>query len=157
MNKINLKTIDAIFDLIEEDDLSSEFKRFKLTHKLAFIRQQTTDSSIQATIDYIMENMLGARNADLAGEVNLLAHYSLLELQSINKALGLPKENTKLSEQTLEAVFASQERSPKLREVYYQLKWKHFKRAEHYEDANFNALTNVADRLQYQEEQANGQ
>jgi len=152
MNKINLKTIGAIFDLIEEDDLSTEFKRFKLTHKLAFIRQQSNDSSIHETIDYIMENILNTRNVELVGEVNLLAHYSLSELQSINKALGLPKENTKLSEKTLDDVFASQERSPKLRDVYYQLKWKHFKHAEHYEDANFHALTNVADRLQYQEE-----
>lgn len=155
MNKINTKTVRAVFDLIEEDDLSTSFKRFKLTHKLAFIRKKTNDPTIQDSIDYILENMLGARNFEIVGEINLLTYYSLPELQDINNTLGLSMENTKLSEQVLDSIYSSNERSPKLKELYYQLKWKHFKRPEHYDDVNYQALTNVSDRIQYQKEQAN--
>ena len=155
MKQLNLKTLDSIFALIKEDDLSNQFNKFKLTHKLALIRQLSTDSSVELVIDYIMENMLGARNFEIVGEINLLTYYSLPELQDINNTLGLPKENTKLSEQVLESIYSSKERSPKLKELYYQLKWKHFKRPEHYDDVNYQALTNVSDRIQYQKERAN--
>ena len=155
MNKINPKTVKAVFDLIEEDDLSTSFKRFKLTHELAFIRTKTTDPTIQDSIDYIMENILGARNFEIVGEINLLTYYSLPELQDINNTLGLPKENTKLSEQVLDSIYSREKRSPELKELYYQLKWKHFKRPEHYDDVNYQALTSITDRQQYEKERAN--
>jgi hypothetical protein len=154
--KHNLKTINAIFDLIKEDDLANEFNRFKLTHKLSLIRDLSGgDSSTEMTIDYIMENMLSAKKIELVGEINLLIYYSLSEIKEINNALGLPTENIKLTEQLLDSIYSNNERSPKLKEVYHELKWKHFKRPEHYDHVNYQGLTNVADRIQYQKEQAN--
>jgi hypothetical protein len=89
------------------------------------------------------------------GEINLLTYYSLSEIKEINTVLGLQTENTKLTEQVLDGIYSREGRSPKLRELYYQLKWKHFKKPANYDDANYQGLTNVADRIQYQQEQAN--
>jgi hypothetical protein len=107
-------------------NIRNRFNKFILSHKQTFIKQVANDSPIESSVDYSMKNMLSARNVELVEEINLLTYYSLAEVVGINEALGLPEENTTLTEQLLDDIYTSRVRSPELNEVYHLLKWRLF-------------------------------
>lgn len=59
MKPINIKTVNTLFSLLTEEELSTDFGRFKLKHKLNLIKQLSNGDEISATvIDYLLNNVL---------------------------------------------------------------------------------------------------
>jgi hypothetical protein len=157
MKQLNLKTLNSIFNLLTEEDLASDFGKFKLKHKLNLIKQiSLADETTVSTIDYILENMLTEiKPSSINTEISLISYYSLSEVEAINKTLNLAANNFSLSEKLLDDIYNKNKSVEQIRELYYQLKAKHFKPVNYYLDERYQGLTNVADRLQYEQEKKN--
>lgn len=152
MKPINIKTVNTLFSLLTEEELSTDFGRFKLKHKLNLIKQLSNGDEISATvIDYLLNNVLAEPSIVQADNQLLLSiHYSPLEIQDINLILGLPETNLVLSENLLDSIYNKNHDVPNVQELYYQLKSKHFKPPQYYLDNKHQNLANVADRLEYE-------
>jgi len=157
MKQLNLKTLNSIFNLLTEEELSSDFGKFKLRHKLNLIKELSLgDETTTNSIDYILGNILAETNPSNAStEISLISYYSLSEVEAINKTLNLPTNNYSLSEKLLDDIYSKNKSVARVRELYYQLKSKHFKPTGYYLDERYQGLTNVSDRLQYEQEKAN--
>lgn len=154
MKPINIKTLNTLFSLLTEEELSTDFGKFKLKHKLILIKQLSNGDETTATgVDYLLNNVLAETSiADVDNQILLSIHYSPIEIQDINLILGLPETNLVLSENLLNSVYNKNHDVSKVQELYYQLKSKHFKPPKYYLDNKYQGLTNAADRLQYEQE-----
>lgn len=154
MKPINIKTLNTLFSLLTEEELSTDFGKFKLKHKLILIKQLSNRDETTATVvDYLLNNVLTETSiADVDNQILLNIHYSPIEIQDINLILGLPETNSVLSENLLNSIYNKNHDVPKVQELYYQLKSKHFKPPKYYLDNRYQGLTNVADRLQFERE-----
>ena len=157
MTQINIKTINALFNLITEEELSCKFKSDLLRHKLTLIKQLSEgDESIVKTIDYILDNILVDTNpSNLDEKISLFSYYSVPEVEAINKILRLPSSNHTLSEETLDEIYSNNKSSEQIKKLYQELKCKHFKPPKYYLDERYQNLTNVSDRAQYEQERMN--
>lgn len=137
-----------------EEELSTDFGKFKLKHKLILIKQLSNGDETTATgVDYLLNNVLAETSiADVDNQILLSIHYSPIEIQDINLILGLPETNLVLSENLLNSVYNKNHDVSKVQELYYQLKSKHFKPPKYYLDNKYQGLTNAADRLQHEQE-----
>ena len=153
----NLKTLNTLFGLLTEEELASEFGKFKLKHKLNLIKQLSNgDETTNSVVEYLIENVLSSPTIALdSKEIYLTTYYSSAEVRDINLTLGLPETNLTLKEELLDNIYNERNASAKIKELYYQLKSRHFKPPSYYLDDNHQGLTNVTDRLQYQKEMKN--
>ena len=154
MKPLNLKTLNTLFSLLTEEELSTDFGKFKLKHKLNLIRQLSSkDETTSAVIDYLLNNVLAEASYLYSGnQISLQTYYSSQEIRDINLILGLSETNLLLSEELLDNIYSKNNHVAKIKELYYQLKSKHFKPPEYYLDNRYQGLTNVTDRLQYERE-----
>ena len=154
MKPLNLKTLNTLFSLLTEEELSTDFGKFKLKHKLNLIRQLSSeDETTSAVIDYLLNNVLAEASYLHSGnQISLQTYYSSQEIRDINLILGLSETNLLLSEELLDNIYSKNNNVAKIKELYYQLKSKHFKPPEYYLDNRYQGLTNVTDRLQYERE-----
>lgn len=157
MKQLNTKKVKTLFNLLTEEEISSEFGRFKLRHELMLIKELSDgDETTVSTVDYILSKVIPVtKPPDPTGEISLISYYSLPEVEAINKALSLPPNNYSLSEQLLDDIYNKNKSVEQVRELYYQLKSKHFKPPEYYLDDRYQGLTSISDRLQYEQERMN--
>ena len=153
MKPINIKTLNSLFSLLTEEELSTEFGKFKLKHKLILIKQLSNGDETTATVvDYLLNNVLSEVSfIHVDNQIYLDTHYSSTEIREINLILGLSETNLMLSENLLDSIY-SKNNDPQVKGLYYQLKSKHFKPPKYYLDNRYLGLTNEADRLQYESE-----
>jgi hypothetical protein len=154
MKPLNLKTLNTLFSLLTEEELSTDFGKFKLKHKLILIKQLSNrDETTTAVVDYLLNSALtDAFFIHADNQIFLNAYYSPTEIQDINLILGLHETNLVLSENLLDNIYNKNHDATKVQELYYQLKSKHFKPPKYYLDNRYQGVTDVADRLQYERE-----
>ena len=154
MKPLNLKTLNTLFSLLTEEELSTDFGKFKLKHKLILIKQLSDKDETTATVvDYLLNNVLTeACFIHTDNQIFLNTYYSPIEIREINLTLGLSETNLILSENLLDSIYNKNNGVAKVQELYYQLKSKHFKPAKYYLDNRYQMLTNETDRLQYEKE-----
>ena len=154
MKALNIKTLNTLFSLLTEEELSTDFGKFKLKHKLNLIKQLSNGDETTATVvDYLLNNVLAEVSFIHAdNQIYLNTHYSATEIREINLILGLSETNLMLSEDLLDSIYSKNNDIAKVKELYYQLKSKHFKPPKYYLENRYLGLTNEADRLQYERE-----
>jgi hypothetical protein len=154
MKHLNIKTLNTLFSLLTEEELNSDFGKFKLKHKLNLIRQLSGGDETTATvIDYLLSNVISDMPLAVgSNQISLTTYYSPQEIQEINQILSLSETNLTLTEELLDSIYSKNSSVARVKELYYQLKARHFKPPNYYLDDRYQGLTNITDRLQYERE-----
>lgn len=154
MKPVNLKTLNTLFSLLTEEELSTDFGKFKLKHKLNLIKQLAGgDETTVTVVDYLLTNVVAETSfLSTNNQIYLSSYYSSQEVQEINSTLGLSVNNLVLSEELLDNIYNKNNGIADIEDLYYQLKCRHFKPTNYYLDNKYQGLTNVRDRLQYEKE-----
>jgi hypothetical protein len=157
---INLKAITAIYDLVTEENISTDFEKKKTKSKLNAIKQvYIKDYKLAQVIDVLIADLLEDSNPSLEDvfekAVDLSLYYSLKEIQEIKTSLNFSFYGSILKEAYLESILQQKDLSSITKELVRELQWKYFKPAMYYSQTEYDGLTNVADRIQYEKEQRN--